>query len=51
MCFRVSGLQGGWGLVGVAGDDSGKGDRGRAVESIEYHAKKFGISFVGNGEA
>lgn len=37
-------------MVGEAGDDSGKADWGKAVESIECHAKKFGISFVGTGE-
>lgn len=36
-------------MTGEAGDDSGKVDEGKAVESIEYHAKKFGISFVGKG--
>lgn len=48
--FMMVGLQGGWGLVGEVGDDFGKVDWGKVVESIECYVKKFGIFFVGIGE-
>lgn len=48
--LRMCGLQGGWGLAGVAGSDSGKVDQGRAGESIEWHAEESGISSVGHGD-